>query len=455
LTATLALLILEMFQHRLHAHLMDEGILNENGFQTEKAFLLALQTPDLAAADQADSLDELRELAFSIGYGHAGQLVQQREHMLPGAVFGSGKIREIKERVHALGAEVVIYDGNLSPAQGQNLENTLGVMVLDRTQLILSIFSRNARTREAHMQVELAHLEYMLPRLVGMWAHLDRERGGIAGSKGTGEKQIDIDRTLIRSRIARLKKELRHLASERATQKKRRANCFRVSLVGYTNAGKTTLMNRLTDTRLTAADRLFATLDSTTRVLVRDNRPRILLSDTVGFIKRLPHELVASFRSTLEVVRDADLLLDVVDLSHPNWESHVATTGQVLEEIGAHTVPRLMVFNKVDRLGERVPLLLAKRQYPDALFISAASQDCAEVRARVEAFFARSMVTTPLLLEYQDSGRLAQIYRWSRVDAVRYEPDGIHLTITSTPANLERIRAKVPVEPEPMGTVYP
>ena len=423
--------------------------MNNNGLQLYKAFLIALQTPEVSDAQQADSLDELAELAASIGYEYAGRLIQHREQMLPGSVFGSGKLTEIREQVQRLQADVVIYDGNLSPAQGQNLEKALKVMVLDRTQLILSIFGRNAHTREARLQVELAHLEYMLPRLVGMWAHLDRERGGIAGTKGTGEKQIDIDRTLIRNRIARLRKELRQLAQERSTQKKSRVNCFRVSLVGYTNAGKSTLMNRLTDANLTAEDRLFATLDSTTRVLVEDNRPKILLSDTVGFIRRLPHELVASFHSTLEVARDADLLLQVVDLSHENWEDHMATTEQVLEEIGAHTVPRLIVFNKVDRLPDKVPLLLAKRAYPDALFISAARDDVEPLRQRIVQFFEQSMVTTPLLLEYQDYGELAKLYRWGRVDEVRYEQDGIHIRITSTPANLERIRAKLHVEPEP------
>jgi len=199
--------------------------LNKNGLHPDNAFLIALQTPDISDAQQADSLDELTELAESIGYAYVGRLVQHREQMLPGTVFGSGKLTEICEQVRQLGADVVVYDGNLSPAQGQNLEKATGVMVLDRTQLILSIFSRNAQTREARLQVELAHLNYMLPRVVGLWAHLDRERGGIAGSKGAGEKQIDIDRTLIRNRIARLRKELRTLAQERGTQKKSRANC--------------------------------------------------------------------------------------------------------------------------------------------------------------------------------------------------------------------------------------
>ena len=357
----------------------------------------------------------------------------------------SGKLTEIRHHLRTRGADLVVFDHDLSPSQGQKLERLLGVMVMDRTQLILEIFHRNARTREARMQVELAQLEYMLPRLVGMWAHLDRERGGIGGSKGTGEKQISIDRTLVRTRIARLKKELRQLASERETQKKRRSNCFRVSLVGYTNAGKSTLMNRLTHADVKVEDRLFATLDPTTRVLLDRYRPRVLLSDTVGFLSRLPHSLVASFRSTLEVVRDADLLLHVVDLSHEGHEEHIETTSQVLRDIGADAVPRLLVFNKVDRIENKVTWLLARKAYPDAVFISAEQDDPAPLKQRIVQFFDNSMVTTPLLLDYADYGDLAKVYRWSRVDEVRYEEDAIHLVVTSTPANLERIRATVPV----------
>ena len=431
---------------------VSEDNLNEYQSQPRKALLLAFHTPEISTAEQAESLDELKELALSAGFNVAGHLVQVRERMDPGRVFGTGKLSQIKDLLHQLDADTAIFDGNLSPAQGQHLEKSLKVLVLDRTQLILDIFSRNARTREARLQVELAELEYMLPRLVGMWAHLDRERGGIAGSKGTGEKQIDIDRTLVRNRIARLKKDLQHVARERSTQKKRRtANCFRVSLVGYTNAGKTTLMNRLTDSRQVAEDRLFATLDSTTRVMDPMMRPKVLLSDTVGFIRKLPHELVASFHSTLEVALDADLLLHMVDLSHESWEDHIRTTEAALEEIGASTVPRILLFNKVDRVDEKVKQLLARNSHPGALFLSAVSEDLTPLKERIVQFFDKSMVTTPLMLEYADYGELTKIYQWSRVDEVRYESDGIHLTVTSTPANLDRIRAKLHVEDEPVS----
>ncbi|HEX7928301.1 MAG TPA: GTPase HflX [bacterium] len=408
--------------------------------------MLAVQTSDQTPQSFTDSIHELRDLAASVGCQVVGEMFQIRAKIDPGTFIGSGKLEEARAEVLTCGADLVIFDNNLSPSQGERVEKALKVMVMDRTQLILEIFRRNARTHQARLQVELAQLEYMLPRLVGMWAHLDRERGGIGGSKGAGEKQIDIDRSLIRHRIAKLKKELLHVDQERRTQKKRRTNCFQVSLVGYTNAGKSTLMNRLTDADVLVENRLFATLDSTTRVMLKDFQPRILLSDTVGFIKQLPHELVASFQSTLEVARDADLLLHVVDLSHEASEEHIQTTETVLEEIGADTIPRLLVFNKVDLVNDRVALALARRRWPNAFFTSALADDIEPLRHKIAQFFEKAMITAPVLLRYTEYGELSKIYEWSRVDAVRYEPDGIHLTITSTPANLERLRALVPLE---------
>ncbi|MCZ6533136.1 MAG: GTPase HflX [SAR324 cluster bacterium] len=415
-----------------------------NLLQDRKALLLAVQTPDISDADLADSLQELEDLAASVGCRVVGKMVQPRARIHPGTYLGKGKLEQAKASMGNCGTDLVLFDNNLTPSQGDNVERALGEMVMDRTQLILEIFGRNVRTHESRIQVELAQLEYMLPRLVGMWAHLDRERGGIGGTKGAGEKQIDIDRSLIRQRIARLKKELRHIAQERHTQNKRRSNCFLVNLVGYTNAGKSTLMNRLTSAGVTVENRLFATLDPTTRVLTRENRPPILLSDTVGFLKRLPHELVASFHSTLEMVRDADLLLHVVDISHPQYEEQIAITEEVLREIGAATNPRMLVFNKTDRLDDKLTLRVARKQNPEAVFISALQDDGGELMAHINAFFEKSMVTTPLLLEYADYGDLSKIYKWGRVDELRYEDDGIHLTVTSTPANLERIRSQLP-----------
>ena len=411
--------------------------------QDHKALLLAVQTPDISDTDLADSLNELEDLAASLGCKVVGRMVQPRPRIHPGTFLGSGKLEQARASMRICGAELAIFDSNLSPSQSDNLERGLKQMVMDRTQLILEIFSGNARTHEARIQVELAQLEYMLPRLVGMWAHLDRERGGIGGSRGMGERQIDIDRSLIRHRIARLKKDLRHVVRERNTQKKRRAACFQVSLVGYTNAGKSTLMNRLTSADVMVENRLFATLDPTTRAMTRENRPPILLSDTVGFLKRLPHELVASFHSTLEVARDAHLLLHVVDLSHEHFEEQIRTTEEVLKDIGADMVPCMLVFNKIDQIGDKLTLPLARKKFPEAILLSAMHGDCAPLAAQVNAFFQKTMVTTPLLLEYAAYGDLAKIYKYGRVHDVRYEDDGIHLTVTSTPANLERIRSRL------------
>ena len=412
--------------------------------QDRKALLLAVQTPDISDTDLADSMNELEDLATSVGCEVVGRIVQPRPRIHPGTFLGSGKLQEAKDCMREYGADLAIFDSNLSPSQSDNLENGLKQMVMDRTQLILEIFSGNARTHEARIQVELAQLEYMLPRLVGMWAHLDRERGSIGGSRGMGEKQISIDRSLIRHRISRLKKDLRHVVRERKTQKRRRAACFQVSLVGYTNAGKSTLMNRLTSADVMVEDRLFATLDSTTRVMTREHRPPILLSDTVGFLKRLPHELVASFRSTLEVAQDAHLLLHVVDLNHEHFAEQIQTTEDVLKDIGADTVPRLLVFNKIDQIEDKLTLPLARKKYPQAVFISAVHGDCKPLAVQVSEFFKKTMVTTPLQLEYAAYGDLAKIYKYGRVDDLRYEDDGIHLNFTSTPVNLERIRSRLP-----------
>ncbi len=274
--------------------------------------LLSLHLPEKSRFDIEHSLQELQALSYSLGAVVCDAMVQQRDQPHPAFFFGKGKLSQIKEIIHKHSISFLITDGQLSPKQAQNLEKSLHKPVLDRTQLILEIFGRNARTREAKLQIELAQSEYLLPRLLGMWKHLDRERGGIGVSRGTGEKQIEKDRQILRRKIAHLKEDLQRVDRERHNQKKRRSSCLQVSLVGYTNAGKSTIMNALTNSDLLVENKLFATLDSTTRLLEDDSRPKILLSDTVGFIRNLPHELVASFHSTLETIRDADLLLHVV-----------------------------------------------------------------------------------------------------------------------------------------------
>ncbi len=415
-------------------------ISNQQVIELGNALLLKVQLPSQTESEALHALEELASLATTVGCQVKDQIIQARPQIHPATFVGKGKLSAIKEVIHHFDINLVIVDGTLTPKQGKNLEDSLKCMVWDRTQLILEIFGKNAKTHEAKKQIELARLQYMLPRLVGMWAHLDRERGGIGTSRGMGEKQIETDRREIRSRIAHLKGTIKQVETEREIQKKRRDDCLKVSLIGYTNAGKSTVMNALTESSLLVEDKLFATLDSTTRLLDEKNRPQILLSDTVGFIKNLPHELVASFRSTLEVVRDADLLFHVVDISALDYEEHIDTALQVLDELGANCIPRIMVFNKIDRIENQTQLFIMKKQYPDALFISAQSEAVTKLREQIIHFFDQKMETVKICLDYQHSYNLAHIYEWSRVDNINYMDDGIHLTLTASSDNLSRLR---------------
>lgn len=404
-----------------------------------RALLLSLQLPEDADAQVQDSLEELRLLVESLGCEVGDRIVQTRPQIHPATFFGKGKLDFIKDALHRLEADAVVVDRTLSPKQQQNLEQHLKCLVLDRTQVILEIFARNARSRAAQLQIRLAQSEYLFPRLMGLWQHLDRERGGIGLSRGMGEKQIVKDRHYLQRRIAKLRTELSKLERERVTQKKRRTHCLRVSLVGYTNAGKSTVMNALTDSELLVEDRLFATLDSTTRLLQEGSRPKVLLSDTVGFIRNLPTELIEAFKSTLETVRDADLLLQVVD-ANDDFEAHLRTTQQVLEDLGANRIPVQLVFNKTDQ-ADPLRLGMLKRLYPDAVFISALNSGVARLQEHIRTFFEQRMKTVTIRLDYQHSQRLSDIYEWSRVDEIDYREEGIQMTLTSLPGYLNRLRS--------------
>jgi len=316
------------------------------------------------------SLEELALLADTAGAKVVDKLVQRRGTIHPATFLGKGKVEELKSRVEACDAELVIFDDDLSPAQVRNLEQALQRKVVDRSELILDIFARRARTRESRLQVELAQLEYTLPRLMGMWKHLERQAGGI-GTRGPGETQLETDRRMVREKIARLKRELESVERERETQRSRRRREFRAALVGYTNAGKSTLFNALTKAGVFVEDRLFATLDSTTRQLVSPERQVALVTDTVGFIRKLPHHLVASFHSTLVEAIEADLLLHVTDASDGDFRRHIAAVDQVLDEILIEPrPPRLMVFNKSDRCSDEATAAL-RVEFPDCLVVSA------------------------------------------------------------------------------------
>ena len=424
---------------------MDDNRLFNNW---QRALIVSLQLPHKSNAEVQSSLEEMASLTYSLGGEVAGKIVQARSQIHPAYFFGKGKLDEIKLTLKNEAVDAMLVDNQLSPKQTQNLEKILECEVLDRTQVILEIFAKNARTREAKLQIGLAQAEYLLPRLVGLWKHLDRERGGIGASRGTGEKQIEKDRQFLRQRITRFKAQLERVDKERNTQKQRRSNCLQVSLIGYTNAGKSTIMNALTNSGLLVEDRLFATLDSTTRLLEEDTRPKVLLSDTVGFISNLPHEVVAAFRSTLSTVKDADLLLQIVDASD-NIVEHLQTTADVLEDLNSISIPIIKVFNKIDRISP-TRLLMLEKMYPEAVFVAVinsaenghdnSSSLVDIVRQKILHFFDERMKTVTIRLDYLHSQHLANIYEWSRVDNIDYQEEGIMMTLTTIPGNLERLR---------------
>src|SRR6201990_628280 len=297
-----------------------------------------------------DHLRELAELADTAGATVVGELTQQIDRPHPGTYLGKGKLEELRERVGELEATLVIFDEELSPTQGKNIEDAIGKRVMDRAELILDIFATRARTSEAKMQVELAQLEYMLPRLTRMWTHLEKFRGGI-GMRGPGETQLETDRRLISHRIKLLRERLLDVQRGRAIQRQSRHGEFKVSLVGYTNAGKSSILRALSGQEVFVEDRLFATLDPLTRGVDLGDHAHVLVTDTVGFIRKLPHDLVASFRATLEETREADLLLHVIDASSPTWEEQRMVVDQVLDELDVNDRPKLLVFNKIDLLS--------------------------------------------------------------------------------------------------------
>lgn len=338
--------------------------------QPEVALLVAVQTPDVTPYEVEDGLDELDQLATTAGAIVVDRVTQSLPRIKSATYVGKGKVHEIKKLVDRHNVDLVIFDDDLTPVQQRNLERELKCKLLDRSGLILDIFARNARTAAARTQVELAQLEYLRSRLTRAWTHLERQQGGI-GMRGPGETQIETDRRLIGNRISTLKDQLARIDRQRTTQRKGRSDQTRVSLVGYTNAGKSTLMNALSDADVLAENRLFATLDATTRQISVDTNKTVLLSDTVGFIRKLPHGLVESFKSTLDEVRESDVLLHVVDASHPNFDEHINVVNQTLKDLEATDKPVLMVFNKMDVLEERGMIQGLTEQYERAVFVSA------------------------------------------------------------------------------------
>jgi GTP-binding protein HflX len=312
----------------------------------EKAVLVGLITANQGATKAKEYLDELAFLADTAGASPEKYFLQKVDFPNPKTFVGPGKLQEIKSYIDDNDIGLVIFDDELSPKQLRNIEQELKVLILDRTNLILDIFAKRAQTANAKTQVELAQLQYMLPRLTRLWTHLERQQGGI-GMRGPGETQIETDRRIILTKISLLKQNLRDIDKQMSTQRKNRGKMVRVALVGYTNVGKSTIMNMLSKSEVFAENKLFATLDTTVRKVIIDNLP-FLLTDTVGFIRKLPHHLVESFKSTLDEVREADLLIHVVDISHPNFEEQLEIVNQTLREIDPKEKPMILVFNKID-----------------------------------------------------------------------------------------------------------
>ena len=400
----------------------------------------------VSSEEAAEHLEELGRLADTAGAMIVGSLVQRLDSPNSRFYLGEGKAHELRDLAEDKEATLIVFDEELSPAQGKNLEDLLQIRVIDRAELILDIFATRARTAESRMQVELAQLQYMLPRLTRMWAHLSRVRGGI-GMRGPGETQLETDRRMIGQRIARLKGELEKVTKRRATQRKGRDNIFRAALVGYTNAGKSSLLRALSGTDAFVEDRLFATLDAATRRVELESGFEVLLTDTVGFIRKLPHHLVASFRATLEEVEEADLILHVIDASHPGWEEQKEVVEDVLHDLGIRDRPTVLVFNKVDRLTHEEEEIWRRRvtgaSWQDAVFVSSVEAGGVEsLRGLLQARIHKHNPDVAISLPAADGEALATIYREGEV--LGREDDGVRVNLRARvpPSTLGRLQRR-------------
>jgi len=410
-----------------------------------RAIVAAVQLPEMSDVEFETSLTELRQLAKTLGFEVVGTFTQKRAKFDQTAYFGTGKREEL--RIEAEGrAELILVDHEISPSQARNLEKEVGAEVMDRTMVILEIFHRHASSRAARAQVEIARLGYMAPRMreaAKLAGPQGRGRSGVGG-RGASESRAELDRRKIRDRIAELEEELATMGAERKTQRARRQErpgLARVALVGYTNAGKSTLMRALTGSEVLVANKLFATLDTTVRALHPESVPRVLVSDTVGFIKNLPHGLVASFKSTLDEALEASLLLHVVDAGDPGYERQLAVTEEVLEEIGAGEVPRMLVFNKIDTGGDEAAL---RSLHPGCIVISARRPgDVARLRETIIAFFQKDLIEAELFLPWSAQKLRGEIFANLQVLEERAATDGTFFRVRGEPEAVKRLREQL------------
>ncbi len=394
----------------------------------ERVILAAVN--DCSGSDAQESLDELEELVATAGAVTVGRIVQNREKLHPGTYLGKGKLQELKEYIKALEATGIVCDDELSPAQLKNLEEALDIKVMDRTLIILDIFAGRAFTREGKIQVELAQLKYRAARLVGLRSSLSRLGGGI-GTRGPGEKKLEMDRRLINDRIARLKVDVEDLAAHRelAREKRNSSKIPVIAIVGYTNAGKSTMLNTLTRAGVLEEDKLFATLDPTTRKYRLGSGQEVLLTDTVGFIRKLPHHLVDAFKSTLEEARYADIILHVVDSSNPVYESHMAVVYDTLRQLGVKDKEIITFFNKQDKLSGDNGRIFRDAQADYTVKGSVKTGDgVGELSDIIEKLLEERAVAVDMVLPYAEAGKLQLLRRYGRLESEEYEENGIHVT---------------------------
>lgn len=408
--------------------------------EQEIAILVGMVRNDQNRWKVEDYLDELELLAETAGAVIKGRLIQSRGQIDPAFFISKGKVQELIDLQRQVQAGLIIFDDDLSPAQIKNLERQCEVKILDRSALILDIFATRAKTHEARTQVELAQLQYILPRLTRQWTHLSRQVGGI-GTKGPGETQLEVDRRQIRHRIRGLKYELGKIRREQKIRRAHRQDVYKIALVGYTNVGKSTLLNSLTQSNVFVEDRLFATLDPTVRSLRFANMPPIVLIDTVGFIRKLPHDLIASFRSTLAEAAEADLLVHMIDISHPHFHEQMEVVAEVLRDLQIDNRPLIHVFNKVDQLREPGLITKVLQEFPDSLIISAANGLFIEkLKDRLCQYAESGLQETEITLSIQQSELIARIYQLAKVLERNYLDGQVTLKIRALNWKVERIK---------------